>query len=118
MTEKDEELLKSFFLANRQEIEDDGFSRQVMRRIPRDLSIWDSMLTALCVIGSVAIVMYSGVLIQVKDCLFDLTGNLVGYLSLTSWLMTNSILTYAVQGVVFIVLLVYICCQERFPIFK
>jgi hypothetical protein len=54
MTETDDKLLKRFFSEHKQEIEDNGFSRLVMKRLPdRSLSIsnvWTTGCKALALI--------------------------------------------------------------------
>lgn len=50
MENKDEQLLQMFFDANRQDIADDGFSGEVMRRLPaprtRPFVVWRSLCLA------------------------------------------------------------------------
>ena len=46
---EDDELIRSFMLAGREEIADDGFRERVMERIPREKPMW--LTAALIVVG-------------------------------------------------------------------
>lgn len=46
--ENDDKILKEFFAANRQEIEDNGFTRGVMRRLPDRTQRMAQIWTACC----------------------------------------------------------------------
>ena len=54
MTETDDKLLKQFFGEQKQEIEDNGFSRRVMRNLPgrnhRLVQAWGAACAVVCVI--------------------------------------------------------------------
>ena len=54
MTETDDKLLKHFFGEQKQEIEDNGFSRRVMRNLPgrnhRLVQAWGAACAVVCVI--------------------------------------------------------------------
>ena len=49
MTETDDKLLKQFFGEQKQEIEDNGFSRRVMRNL-RLVQVWGAACAVVCVI--------------------------------------------------------------------
>ena len=53
MTETDDKLLKQFFGEQKQEIEDNGFSRRVMRNLPgrnhRLVQVWGAAFALVCV---------------------------------------------------------------------
>ena len=59
--ENDENLLKDFFTANKQEIADNGFSRRVMHRLP-DRSNWLARIwnAAVVVAGAVLFIWMGG----------------------------------------------------------
>ena len=48
MMENDDRLLKQFFADNKQEIEDNGFSRRVMRRLPARSNRLAQLWSAFC----------------------------------------------------------------------
>lgn len=50
MMENDDKLIKSFMLANKHEIEDNGFSRQVIRQLPQRAKWLSDMLSVACTI--------------------------------------------------------------------
>lgn len=50
MMENDDKLIKNFMLANKHEIEDNGFSRQVIRQLPKQAKWLSDMLSVICTI--------------------------------------------------------------------
>lgn len=50
MMENDEKLIKSFMLANKHEIEDNGFSHRVIRHLPRRAMWLSDMLSVICTV--------------------------------------------------------------------
>ncbi len=50
MMENDDDLVKSFMLANKQEIADNGFSRRVIRQLPQRAKWLSDMLSVACTI--------------------------------------------------------------------
>ena len=50
MMENDDKLIKNFMLANKHEIEDNGFSRWVIRRLPQQAKRLSDMLSVACAI--------------------------------------------------------------------
>lgn len=49
MMENDDKLIKGFMLANKHEIEDNGFSRRVIRHLPQQAKWWSDLLSAVCI---------------------------------------------------------------------
>jgi hypothetical protein len=57
----DDELLGKFFAEQRQDIADDGFSREVMSRLPRTVQRMEGIWTCFCVfLGLVAFFAFKG----------------------------------------------------------
>ena len=50
MTETDDKLLKQFFGEQKQEIEDNGFSRRVIRQLPEHAKWMSDVLTTVCTV--------------------------------------------------------------------
>lgn len=50
MMENDDKLIKSFMLTNKHEIEDNGFSRRVIRHLPQRAKWLSDMLSTICTI--------------------------------------------------------------------
>ena len=50
MMENDDKLIKNFMLAYKHEIEDNGFSRQVIRRLPQQAKWLSDILSVTCAI--------------------------------------------------------------------
>lgn len=50
MMENDDNLIKSFLLANKEEIADNGFSRRVIRQLPERAKWLSDVLTAVCTV--------------------------------------------------------------------
>ena len=50
MMENDDKLIKSFMLANKHEMEDNGFSRRVIRHLPQRAKWLSDMLSVACTI--------------------------------------------------------------------
>lgn len=50
MMENDDTLIKNFMLANKHEIEDNGFSRGVIRRLPQPAQWLSDILSVTCAI--------------------------------------------------------------------
>lgn len=50
MMENDDKLIKSFMLANKHEIMDNGFSRRVVRRLPQRAQWLSDILSVVCAI--------------------------------------------------------------------
>lgn len=50
MTENDDQLIKSFLLAGKREIADNGFSRRVIRRLPERAKWLSDILSVTCAI--------------------------------------------------------------------
>ena len=50
MMENDDTLIKNFMLANKHEIEDNGFSRGVIRRLPQPAQWVSDILSGTCAI--------------------------------------------------------------------
>lgn len=50
MMENDDKLIKNFMLANKHEIEDNGFSRRVIRHLPQQAKRLSDMLSVACAI--------------------------------------------------------------------
>jgi len=68
MVDKDDILLRDFFQENKQEVEDNGFSRRVINRLPeRKLLIFSELSTALTFILAVVLFFLFGGI--------ELTGN-------------------------------------------
>ena len=77
----DDELVAMFFEENRQEIEDNGFSGQVMHSLPSQ-SIWlRRAWTLLCWVVGIAFFFFADGIGLLKRVLFNATGNFIGFLS-------------------------------------
>lgn len=50
MMENDDKLIKNFMLAYKHEIEDNGFSRRVIRRLPQQAKWLSDILSVICAI--------------------------------------------------------------------
>lgn len=50
MKENDDKLIKNFMLANKHEMEDNGFSRRVIRHLPQRAKWLSDMLSVVCTI--------------------------------------------------------------------
>lgn len=50
MMENDDKLIKSFMLSNKHEVEDNGFSRRVIRHLPQRAKWLSDMLSIACTI--------------------------------------------------------------------
>lgn len=50
MMENDDKLIKNFMLANKHEIEDNGFSRRVIRCLPQQAKWLSDILSVICAI--------------------------------------------------------------------
>lgn len=50
MTENDDKLIKDFMLANKHEIEDNGFSRRIIHHLPQRAKCLSDMLSVACTI--------------------------------------------------------------------
>lgn len=101
----DEELLMRFFDATRQDISDDGFSEQVMRRIPQRARLMNRIWTALCVALGVAIFLLFDGVGELRVIAGKMAGDALGYLSsISSTGVTPSVLfaTVVVLGLVWL----------------
>ncbi len=77
----DDELLAMFFEENLQEIEDNGFSGQVMHSLPSQ-SIWlRRAWTLVCWVVGIAFFFFADGIGLLKRVLFNATGNFIGFLS-------------------------------------
>ena len=77
----DDELVAMFFEENRQEIEDNGFSGQVMHSLPSQ-SIWLRRAWSLvCWVVGIAFFFFADGIGLLKRVLFNATGNFIGFLS-------------------------------------
>ena len=77
----DDELVAMFFEENRQEIEDNGFSGQVMHSLPSQ-SIWlRRAWTLVCWVVGIAFFFFADGVGLLKRVLFNATGNFIGFLS-------------------------------------
>lgn len=77
----DDELVAMFFEENRQEIEDNGFSGQVMHSLPSQ-SIWlRRAWTLVCWVVGIAFFFFADGIGLLKRVLFNATGNFIGFLS-------------------------------------
>lgn len=77
----DDELLAQFFSAARQEIPDEGFSKQVMRRLPRRAQCANRVWTSVCfAIGMAIFLLYDGI-DEVRRLVNDMVGNVAGFLA-------------------------------------
>lgn len=59
MMENDDTLIKNFMLANKHEIEDNGFSRGVIRRLPQPAQWLSDILSVTCAIVCCALSIFS-----------------------------------------------------------
>ncbi len=48
MMENDDRLIQRFMQANKREVADNGFTRRVIRRLPRRAEWWSNVLTFVC----------------------------------------------------------------------
>lgn len=77
----DDELVAMFFEENRQEIEDNGFSGQVMHSLPSQ-SIWlRRAWTLVCWVVGIAFFFFADGVGLLKRVLFNAMGNFIGFLS-------------------------------------
>lgn len=78
MTENDDKLLIQFFEENRQEIEDRGFSRRVMRQVPKH-SLWFNRLwTAFWSLAGATLFIHADGFKWFKTFFTNLSGDLSG----------------------------------------
>jgi TRAP-type C4-dicarboxylate transport system permease small subunit len=58
MTDKDELLIDKFFAEQKQSVEDDGFSKNVMRKLPSKASRYSRIWSTICILGALALFVY------------------------------------------------------------
>ena len=76
----DEELVAMFFAENRQEVEDNGFSRRVMKQLPNKSIRLGRIWMVFCTIVGIAFFFLADGLGQLKMLFGNLLGNLEGFL--------------------------------------
>lgn len=77
----DELLLQQFFAENTAEIPDNGFSRQVMRRLPeRNIRRTNNIWAAACWLGGLVLFLLFDGVATVRNGIINLLGNIYGFL--------------------------------------
>lgn len=94
MVENDEDLLKRFFDEHTFQVEDDGFSRQVMRHINRRSVILNRLWTTICALAGVAILLFSDAMKQLRQTLYNLMGDLIGAVSAIDFSLVSPLAIY------------------------
>ena len=89
-TISDEELLAMFFAENRQEVEDNGFSRRVMKQLPDRTIRLGRIWMVFCTIVGIAFFFLADGLGQLKMLFGNLLGNLEGFLISADFSMFTS----------------------------
>ena len=98
----DDELVAMFFEENRQEIEDNGFSGQVMHSLPSQ-SIWlRRAWTLVCWVVGIAFFFFADGIGQLKLVLFNATGNFVGFLSSIDFHSWSPLMVLAAIGLLMV----------------
>lgn len=83
MTETDDKLLKQFFNEQKHEIPDDGFSKRVMRNLPRDKKV-SGIWISLCGIAAVILFFAMNGLVTLGNIIREALVSFVGIASTTS----------------------------------
>mgnify|MGYP001415157588 CR=1 FL=1 len=77
----DDELLKQFFNAAKQDIDDDGFTDRVMQRLPQHAKRMNQIWTTICfALGMALFILFDGVE-DLRVLGSNISSNIVGYLS-------------------------------------
>ena len=98
----DDELVAMFFEENRQEIEDNGFSGQVMHSLPSQ-SIWlRRAWTLVCWVVGIAFFFFADGIGQLKLVLFNATGNFMGFLSSIDFHSWSPLMVLAAIGLLMV----------------
>uniref|UniRef100_A0AB33J9W6 DUF5056 domain-containing protein n=1 Tax=Prevotella sp. GTC17259 TaxID=3236795 RepID=A0AB33J9W6_9BACT len=103
MMENDDRLLIQFFEENREEIEDRGFSKRVMRQIPKPSLWFNRIWTAFWSLAGVAFFIHADGFKWFKTFVTNLTGDLSG--SFVSFYTSTSISPlYAYIGILTLII--------------
>lgn len=101
----DDELLSRFFEAQRPDITDNGFSADVMRRLPRRARCMNKIWSAICaVMAAVIFLVFDGV-DQLRELFGRFIGDAVGYVAsfdlgnFSPVMMALAILVFLVIGI-------------------
>lgn len=73
---RDDILIKKFFEENITEIEDNGFSRRVMHRLPGRASRTSRIWTALCAMAGIAVFIIFRGWEHLTTCFYDVTADI------------------------------------------
>ena len=105
MTENDDQLIAQFFEENRQDVEDKGFSEQVMRHLPESrVYKYNRIWTILCTAIGVAFFLLVDGVDTVRNILRDVLGDVIGYAAsidlsgLSPMMIVLSLITIAFVG--------------------
>lgn len=96
--EREDKLLKQFFEENRQEIADNGFTHQVMRRLPshylRISRVWTMLCAALALILFIAMDGVQLVLISLREVIMETYQDGLANVDSRSMLIAGVVLLY------------------------
>ena len=99
----DDELVAMFFEENRQEIEDNGFSGQVMHSLPSQ-SIWLRRAWSLvCWVVGIAFFFFADGVGLLKRVLFNATGNFIGFLSSIDFQGLSPLMIFVAIGLLMLI---------------
>ena len=78
---RDDELVAMFFAEQKQELEDDGFSKRVMQQLPSRSLRLSRIWTLVCSLLGIGLFFWADVFVQLKRLFLNAFGNLGGFLS-------------------------------------
>ena len=81
MENKDDELLKQFFAQHTFELADNGFTQQVMRKLPRQLVNLNRIWVVFCCLLGVVFLLMSNALNQLRTVFSNFVGDINGWIA-------------------------------------